>query len=190
MRQRAAGAIAMASEPRLLIADEPTTSLDVTIQAQYLNLLKETQRRSKLAILFVSHDMGIIGRMCDRVAVMYAGRIVEEAPVDQLFDNPAHPYSEALLNSLPNTKATSEPLPQIKGDPPDMHNLPAGCAFALRCPKVMDICHQQYPPMVSVDIPEHRTACWLHADHPVMAAAEREAEDGAEGGSQEAPERA
>ena len=168
MRQRVAGAIAMGSEPRLLIADEPTTSLDVTIQVQYLNLLKETQRQSKLAIIFVSHDMGTIGRMCDRVAVMYAGRVVEEAPVEQLFDNPAHPYSEALVSSLPSTQAVGERLPQIQGDPPDMHNLPPGCAFAERCPKVMGICHEQYPPVVAVDSPEHTTACWLHVAQPAQ----------------------
>ena len=184
MRQRVAGAIAMSSEPRLLIADEPTTSLDVTIQVQYLNLLKETQRRSKLAIIFVSHDMGTIGRMCDRVAVMYAGRVVEEAPVDQLFDNPAHPYSEALVSSLPSAEATGDRLPQIQGDPPDMHNLPPGCAFAERCPKVMDICREQYPPIVTVDSPEHTTACWLHVTHQGLSAAIGAA-DGGSGSARE-----
>ena len=181
MRQRVAGAIALSSEPQLLIADEPTTSLDVTIQVQYLNLLKERQRQSKLAIIFVSHDMGTIGRMCDRVAVMYAGRVVEEAPVAQLFDNPAHPYSEALVNSMPSVETTGDRLPQIQGDPPDMHNLPRGCAFAERCPKAMDICHEQYPPIVTVDSPEHTTACWLHVAHPPTPSAARMAADGSAG---------
>ena len=188
MRQRVAGAIALGSEPRLLIADEPTTSLDVTIQAQYLNLLKETQRQSNLAIIFVSHDMGTIGRMCDRVAVMYAGRIVEEAPVDQLFDNPAHPYSEALVRSLPSAEATGDRLPQIQGEPPDMHNLPPGCAFAARCPKAMDICHEQYPPTVSVDSPDHSTACWLHVSHPAPSTAQIAADDGSGSEGAKAPE--
>lgn len=162
MRQRVVGAIAIACQPKLLIADEPTTSLDVTIQAQYLRLLKEIQRQSNLALLFVTHDFGIVAKMCDRVAVMYAGRIVEQAAVRELFTAPAHPYTQGLLQSLPKLDQRVARLPSIEGAPPLLSNLPPGCPFAPRCPKVMPLCREQYPPTTPLTA-SHQVACWVHA---------------------------
>jgi oligopeptide transport system ATP-binding protein len=163
MRQRVVGAMAIAAPPRLLIADEPTTSLDLTIQAQYLGLLKELQQRHRLAMIFVTHNLGIVARICDRVAVMYAGRIVELGPVRRIFSEPAHPYTRALLESIPRLHAALERLPAIEGQPPDLARLPAGCAFAPRCPQVMDRCRAEAPPESGV-ADGHLTRCWLH--HP------------------------
>jgi len=165
MRQRVVGAMAMAAPPRLLIADEPTTSLDLTIQAQYLRLLKELQQRHRLAMIFVTHNLGIVARMCDRVAVMYAGRIVEMGPVPTVFRSPAHPYTRALLESVPRLGARLERLTAIEGQPPDLANLPAGCAFAPRCPEAMERCRVEAPPEDGVG-DGHRTRCWLHTPHP------------------------
>src|SRR5215468_1496935 len=134
MRQRVVGAMAISAPPRLLIADEPTTSLDLTIQAQYLRLLKELQERHRLAMIFVTHNLGIVAKMCDRVAVMYAGRIVEAGPVRQIFTAPAHPYTKALLESIPRFGARRDRLTAIAGQPPDLARLGEGCAFAPRCP--------------------------------------------------------
>ena len=136
IRQRVAGAIAISCQPSLLIADEPTTSLDVTIQAQYLRLLKDIQRETGLAMIFVTHDLGIVAKLCDRVAVMYAGRIVETGRTREIFDRPRHPYTIGLLNCLPTLRRGREPLAAIEGQPPDLANLPAGCRFAARCPLV------------------------------------------------------
>ncbi len=159
MKQRVVGAIALAGEPRLLIADEPTTALDVTIQLQYLRLLKDVQRRMGLAMLFITHDFGIVARVCDRVAVMYAGRIVESAPVRALFAAPRHPYTEALMASVPRMEGRVERLPSIEGQPPALHRLPPGCRFAPRCRSVEDRCRREYPPVVVVG-PAHEAACW------------------------------
>jgi len=145
MRQRVVGAIAIARSPNILIADEPTTSLDATIQLQYLRLLKDIQAQTGAAIIFITHDFGIVARMCDRVAVMYAGRFVEQAGVEQLFDNPSHPYTEALLQSVPDLDTDVDLLPSIEGQPPSPDDLPEGCAFAPRCPYVFDKC-SEYPP--------------------------------------------
>jgi oligopeptide/dipeptide ABC transporter ATP-binding protein len=161
MRQRVVGAMAIASPPRLLIADEPTTSLDLTIQAQYLGLLKELQQRHRLAMIFVTHNLGIVSRMCDRVAVMYAGRIVEQGPVRRIFSQPAHPYTRALLHSIPRVNARLERLAAIEGQPPDLARLTGGCAFAPRCPAVMERCRAETPPESAV-ADGHRTRCWLH----------------------------
>jgi oligopeptide/dipeptide ABC transporter ATP-binding protein len=161
MRQRVVGAMAIAAPPRLLIADEPTTSLDLTIQAQYLDLLKELQQRHRLAMIFVTHDLGIVARMCDRVAVMYAGRIVELGPVRQIFKAPAHPYTRALLESIPRLGARLDRLTAIAGQPPDLVTLPPGCAFAPRCPQAMDRCRTEAPPETVVGA-GHATRCWLH----------------------------
>lgn len=161
MRQRVVGAIAIACQPKLLIADEPTTSLDVTIQAQYLRLLKEIQRQSNLALLFVTHDFGIVAKMCDRVAVMYAGRIVEEAAVRELFTAPAHPYTQGLLQSLPRLDQRVGRLLSIEGTPPLLSCLPPGCPFAPRCPKVMPLCREQYPPTTPLTA-SHQVACWVY----------------------------
>jgi len=159
MRQRVGGAIAMAGPPAVLIADEPTTALDATVQAQYLALLKDVQRESGLAILFVTHDFGIVANMCDRVAVMYAGKIVEVAPVRELFERPAHPYTEALLRSVPRLDEDIDRLYSIEGQPPALHALPPGCSFAARCPAARSRCLQHPPPTVVVDA-GHQAACW------------------------------
>jgi oligopeptide/dipeptide ABC transporter ATP-binding protein len=161
MRQRVVGAMAIAAPPRLLIADEPTTSLDLTIQAQYLGLLKELQQRHRLAMIFVTHNLGIVSRMCDRVAVMYAGRIVEVGPVRRIFGAPAHPYTRALLASVPRLNARLDQLSAIEGQPPDLARLPAGCAFAPRCPSVMERCRAEAPPETPIGT-GHAARCWLH----------------------------
>src|SRR5262245_18668795 len=144
MRQRIVGAIALAGGPKLVIADEPTTNLDVTIQAQYLDLLKDVQRETGVALIFVTHNLGIVAKMCDRVAVMYAGKIIEQAPVGELFDAPKHPYTRALLGSVPRL-GSKEPLYSIRGQPPNLASLPAGCAFHPRCPDVMPRCMTEEP---------------------------------------------
>ena len=144
MRQRIVGAIALAGGPRLVIADEPTTNLDVTIQAQYLDLLKDIQRETGVALIFVTHNLGIVAKMCDRVAVMYAGKIVEQAPVRELFDAPKPPYTRALIGSMPKL-GSKEPLYAIRGQPPNLARLPAGCAFHPRCPEVMPRCMTDEP---------------------------------------------
>ncbi len=159
MKQRVVGAIALACEPRLLIADEPTTALDVTIQLQYLTLLKDVQARMGLAMLFITHDFGIVARICDRVAVMYAGRIIESGPVRPLFKSPRHPYTGALMASVPRMEARVERLPSIEGQPPALHRLPPGCRFAPRCSYVEDRCRREYPPMFAIG-PTHEAACW------------------------------
>jgi oligopeptide/dipeptide ABC transporter ATP-binding protein len=162
MRQRVVGAMAIAGPPRLLIADEPTTSLDLTIQAQYLNLLKELQERHHLAMIFVTHNLGIVARMCETVAVMYAGRIVELGPVARIFRSAAHPYTRALLESVPRLGTRAGRLTVIEGQPPDLAHLPVGCAFAPRCPQAMAQCREEAPPETTVG-EGHRTRCWLHA---------------------------
>jgi len=161
MRQRVVGAMAIAAPPRLLIADEPTTSLDLTIQMQYLGLLKELQERHRLAMIFVTHDLGIVARICDRVAVMYGGRIVEIGPVRRIFKSPAHPYTRALLDAIPRLGARRDRLTTIEGQPPDLVALPPGCAFAPRCPDVIERCRREAPPETVV-APEHATRCWLN----------------------------
>jgi oligopeptide/dipeptide ABC transporter ATP-binding protein len=162
MRQRVVGAMAIAAPPRLLIADEPTTSLDLTIQAQYLSLLEELQNKHRLAMIFITHNLGIVSKICDRVAVMYAGRIVEMGPVRQIFKSPAHPYTQALLESIPRLGARRERLTAIEGQPPDLAHLPGGCAFAPRCPHAMERCRAEAPPQFTV-APGQASACWLHA---------------------------
>ena len=160
MRQRIVGAIGISCEPRLLIADEPTTSLDLTIQAQYLNLLRDLQREHGLALIFITHNLGIVAKMCDQLAVMYAGRVVEQGPVSRIFSAPAHPYTKALLGSIPRMTDNREHLTAIEGQPPDLSSLPPGCAFAPRCPMAFARCRVEAPPEVAID--EGRTArCWL-----------------------------
>jgi oligopeptide/dipeptide ABC transporter ATP-binding protein len=161
MRQRIVGAIAISCGPRLLIADEPTTSLDVTIQAQYLALLRDLQRAQGLAMIFITHNLGIVARMCDMVAVMYAGRIVEAGPVRRIFDAPAHPYTRALIESIPKMADGNGRLTAIDGQPPDAAALPTGCAFHPRCPSRLDRCATERPSDTTVHA-GHRVACWLH----------------------------
>jgi oligopeptide transport system ATP-binding protein len=160
MRQRIVGAIGISCEPKLLIADEPTTSLDVTIQAQYLNLLKDIQQRSRLAMIFITHNIGIVAKMCDNVGVMYAGKLVERAPVRMIFNQPAHPYTEALLQAVPKLTDRSKRLWSIEGQPPDLANPPTGCPFNPRCPHAEDRCRREVPPEFQVG-ENHYTRCWL-----------------------------
>ena len=159
MRQRVVGAIGISCQPLELIADEPTTSLDVTIQAQYLKLLRDLQQESGLSLIFITHDFGIVAKMCDRVAVMYAGRIVAEGAVRDIFNAPSHPYTEALLASVPKMEEDVERLYAIEGQPPLLHDLPVGCAFADRCQYVRDRCREEYPPEFPV-AEGHYSACW------------------------------
>jgi oligopeptide transport system ATP-binding protein len=162
MRQRVAGAIALSCSPSLLIADEPTTALDVTIQAQYLRLLKDIQRQTNVGLIFITHDLGIVARLCDRVAVMYAGRIVESGTVREIFNTPKHPYTIGLLKCLPTAKdangqrATLETIP---GQPPDLAQLPAGCSFAPRCSRAVAVCSEQAPALEAIS-DGHLAACW------------------------------
>ena len=159
MRQRVVGAIAMAGGPKLIIADEPTTNLDVTIQAQYLEVLKDIQQESGVALIFVTHNLGIVAKMCDRMAVMYAGQIVEQGPVRELFRDAKHPYTQALLGSMPKL-GSKEPLFAIPGQPPNLAYLPAGCAFHQRCPHAMPRCATQQPADAAVG-PNWTAKCWL-----------------------------
>jgi oligopeptide/dipeptide ABC transporter ATP-binding protein len=167
MRQRVVGAIAMAGGPKLIIADEPTTNLDVTIQAQYLDVLKEIQERIGVALIFVTHNLGIVARMCDRMAVMYAGKIVEQGAVRDLFRAAKHPYTRALLGSMPKL-GSKEPLFAIPGQPPNLAQLPGGCAFHPRCPVAMPRCalHEPSERRVGAD---WTARCWL-AEEPVPEA--------------------
>jgi oligopeptide/dipeptide ABC transporter ATP-binding protein len=159
MRQRIVGAIAQAGGPQIIIADEPTTNLDVTIQLQYLNLLKELQRASGVALIFVTHNLGIVAKMCDKVAVMYAGRIVEMQSVRGLFYQPRHPYTKALLESIPKL-GSKAPLYAIPGQPPDLSVLPTGCSFHPRCQYAVDRCGGEEPTQHQLD--EGGTVrCWL-----------------------------
>ena len=159
MKQRVLGAIAIASVPKVIIADEPTTALDVTIQLQYLRLLKDIQAETGMAIIFITHDFGIVARMCDRVAVMYAGRIVESADVRSLFNNPTHPYTQALIASVPQMDKTDR-LFAIDGQPPALFDLPEGCHFADRCIHAQTRCHQEYPGNFPAG-DDHSAACWM-----------------------------
>jgi oligopeptide/dipeptide ABC transporter ATP-binding protein len=159
MRQRVVGAIAIAGAPKVLIADEATTSLDATIQLQYLQLLKDLQAETGLSIIFITHDFGIVAKMCDRVAVMYAGRVAESADVRDLFNNPSHPYTEALIRSVPNVDEDVDTLFSIEGQPPALDQLPEGCTFADRCPYVFDRCHEEFPEAITVG-DNHYATCW------------------------------
>ncbi|MFL5281625.1 MAG: ABC transporter ATP-binding protein [Rhodopila sp.] len=170
MRQRIVGAIGISCEPRLLIADEPTTSLDLTIQAQYLALLRDIQREHGLALIFITHNLGIVAKMCDQLAVMYAGRVVESGPVARIFDAPAHPYTTALLNAIPRMGDPRQRLTAIDGQPPDLSHLPPGCAFATRCSSAFDRCRHEAPP--EFQLAHGQTArCWVAAPASVHAGA-------------------
>lgn len=159
MRQRVSGAIALSCTPSLLIADEPTTSLDVTIQAQYLELLKRLQEEFELGMIFVTHDLGIVAQMCDKAAVMYAGKIVEMAATQELFQNPMHPYTVGLLKCVPKLGARMTKLATIEGQPPNLVNMGQGCSFAPRCSQAMEICRAQSPGPVLYG-KDHLIQCW------------------------------
>ena len=162
MRQRVMIAIALACEPKLLIADEPTTALDVTIQAQILELMMELKEKLGMAIIMITHDLGVVASMCDRIAVMYAGRIVEYGTTDDIFYNPKHEYTKGLLRSIPRLDAKEhERLVPIEGTPIDLLNPPAGCPFAPRCSNCMKICLREMAPVTTFD-DVHYTQCWMN----------------------------
>jgi len=161
MRQRVVIALALAASPKLIIADEPTTALDVSIQAQIILLLKKLCREHSTAVMLITHDMGVIAETADRVAVMYAGRIVEIGPVADVIHRPAHPYTQGLMGSIPSIAADREALAQIDGTMPRLNAIPKGCAFHPRCPHVFDRCRRQRPELMAVAAT--RAACWLHA---------------------------
>lgn len=160
MRQRVVIALALAAEPRLIVADEPTTALDVSIQAQIIALLQRLAREHGASVMLVTHDMGVIAETCDRVAVMYAGRIVEIGPVQQVIHHPAHPYTRGLMGSIPAMDEDRERLAQIDGAMPRLNAIPPGCAFNPRCARVMPRCREQRPELL--DAGSTRAACWLH----------------------------
>lgn len=162
MRQRVMIAMALACEPDLLLADEPTTALDVTIQGQILQLLKKLTREKSMGMLLITHDLGVVAQMADTVIVMYAGRIVEEAPVHELFTDPWHPYTVGLMHAAPTRESMlTKRLPTIKGTVPSPTTMPQGCPFSPRCPKALPACTVQHPPLTQKDA--HKTYCWLHA---------------------------
>ena len=161
MKQRVMIAMALACQPDLLIADEPTTALDVTIQAQILELLKELQRDMGMAILLITHNLGVVAQFAQDVIVMYASRIVERASVPELFANPSHPYTRALLRSLPKPGAREDRLESIRGTVPSPLVYPKGCHFSTRCPEALDCCADEEPPPMTVE-PGHEAVCWLH----------------------------
>jgi peptide/nickel transport system ATP-binding protein len=168
MRQRVAIAIALSCEPKLLIADEPTTALDVTIQAQILDLLAREQRRRHMAMIIITHDLGVVAGRTDDVAVMYAGRVVERAPTPALFKNMHMPYTQALLAAIPRIDAAPHtPLPAISGRPPDPTRPLQGCSFAPRCRFAAGLCHREKPALTAAESPEHQFACF----HPILAPA-------------------
>ncbi|UOQ86833.1 ABC transporter ATP-binding protein [Gracilibacillus salinarum] len=160
MRQRAMIAVALACNPKLLIADEPTTALDVTIQAQILDLMRGLQEETGTAIMMITHDLGVVANMASRVAVMYGGKIVETGTVDELFENPKHPYTWGLLGSMPKLDSEEEELQVIAGSPPDLADPPPGCPFAPRCPYAMKACQKQMPAYTELSATQ-QTACWL-----------------------------
>jgi oligopeptide/dipeptide ABC transporter ATP-binding protein len=165
MRQRVMIAMALACNPKLLIADEPTTALDVTVQAQVLALMRDLRKRLNTAVLFVSHDLGVIAEIADRVVVMYAGKVVETGAVRDIFRHSGHPYTQALLQSIPRVDDDRQRLYQIPGGVPSPQSRPPGCPFAPRCPSRRPICTQQMPPMLALGA-THHAACWLNDGAP------------------------
>lgn len=163
MKQRVVIAIALACTPHLIIADEPTTALDVTIQAQVLALMTELQQKFQTAMLLITHDLGVVAEVCDKVAIMYAGQIVESGPIEKLYEETAHPYTQGLFGSLPSISAKTHRLNPIQGLMPDPTNLPSGCPFHLRCPKRFEGCDARMPEMREIS-PGHRVRCFLYED--------------------------
>ena len=181
MRQRVMIAMALACEPDILIADEPTTALDVTIQAQILELMQELQKKLGMAIIMVTHDLGVIATMCDEIIVMYGGRVCERGTADEIFYNPSHEYTKGLLRSIPSTERMKERLVPIAGNPINLLNMPAGCAFCTRCDKAMKVC-LDYVPMERQVAQDHLASCWLND----LALKDKAAEMAAAGESAEA----
>jgi len=165
MRQRAMISLALALRADLLVADEPTTSLDVIVEAQFLDLLRELREEFNLTIVLITHNIGIVAELADRVAVMYAGHMAELGDVGAVFSNPQHPYAEGLLKAVPNIKLSDDDLYKMTGAPPNLLFPPSGCRFHPRCPKVMDVCSRRTPTFTKID-GEHLAACWLYEDHP------------------------
>jgi len=163
MRQRVMIAMALACEPDILIADEPTTALDVTIQAQILELMQELQKKLGMAIIMITHDLGVIAEMCDEIIVMYAGRVCERGTADEIFYNPRHEYTKGLLRSIPRLEKEHHKLIPIGGSPVDLTNMPAGCAFASRCDKAMKICLKELPGEIRIN-EDHIAACWKNIE--------------------------
>lgn len=161
MRQRVMIAMAMSCHPKLLIADEPTTALDVTIQAQILDLMKQLKDEQDMGMLLITHDLGVVAELCDRVVVMYAGRVVEEASVQELFARPQHPYTRGLIQSVPKLRQNVHRLESIKGNVPDLSQMPAGCKFAPRCEFAMERCLSQEPELLPIEGLERKSRCWL-----------------------------
>jgi peptide/nickel transport system ATP-binding protein len=167
MRQRVSIAIALSCSPAVLFADEPTTALDVTVQAQILDLIADQQRERNMSVVLVTHDLGVVAGYADEIAVMYAGKIVERAPTKTLFSSTRMPYTEALFNSIPNLENASHTrLRVIQGRPPDLATLPSGCSFAPRCPYAQERCRAEEPPLLSTDDPNHAFACWFPIGAP------------------------
>ena len=166
MRQRVMIAMALACEPDILIADEPTTALDVTIQAQILELMKSLQQELGMAIIMITHDLGVVAQLCDEVIVMYAGGICEQGTADEIFYNPRHEYTKGLLRSIPTADTAGTKLQPITGTPIDLLNMPAGCAFAPRCDAAMKICMRQPCPRMEIN-DQHRAACWMNVKRGV-----------------------
>lgn len=164
MRQRVVIALALAGNPKLIIADEPTTALDVSIQAQIVGLLKRLCREHNASVMLITHDMGVVAQAADRVAVMYAGRLVEVGPVEDVIRNPRHPYTQGLMGAIPNLAGKARRLTQIDGAMPRLSNIPAGCAFHPRCPRAMAQCHGEIPVLAGDG--GHRAACWLSESTP------------------------
>lgn len=165
MKQRVMIAIALVGQPSVVIADEPTTSLDVTIEAQILDLLKDLQNKTKTSIILITHDLGVIAKMCDRVLVMYGGKIVERGKVDDIFYNTKHPYTSGLLGSIASLETEKGvELTPIEGTPPDLFSPPPGCPFAARCQYAMEICYDKMPPEYELS-KEHKTVCWLEHEY-------------------------
>ncbi|MFE3184532.1 ABC transporter ATP-binding protein [Streptomyces violascens] len=160
MRQRIMIAMAMALEPSLIIADEPTTALDVTVQAQVMDLLAELQRELNMGLILITHDLGVVADVADKIAVMYAGRIVEQAPVHEIYKKPAHPYTKGLLESIPRLDQKGQELYAIKGLPPNLMHIPPGCAFNPRCPMAQDVCRTDVPPLFDVAA-RRQSACFF-----------------------------
>jgi oligopeptide/dipeptide ABC transporter ATP-binding protein len=166
MRQRVMIAMAMACRPKLLIADEPTTALDVTIQAQILDLMRAIKQEAGTSIVMITHDLGVVAEMCDRVVVMYAGKVVEEADVHTLFKRPQHPYTQGLLASMPRLNERRKRLVAIPGNVPTPFEMPKGCKFAPRCPHATAVCHESEPELLPIaDDRPHTVRCWLHSEH-------------------------
>lgn len=160
MRQRVVIALAMAAPPNLLIADEPTTALDVTIQYEIINLIKELNEKRGTSVLFITHDLGVVANICEKIIVMYAGEVVESGNTEEVLHQPCHPYTKSLLQALPDSVEPHEPLQAIEGEPPNLLNRPTGCAFSDRCQQVMDICRKEHPGLRESGV-GHQVSCWL-----------------------------